>query len=455
MKKILALVLALAMVATFFGCAAEEATTPPEQSTTTEKAPEQPATDDTQAEATTEEAATYTIALLLPLSGGYANVGKIMDASARVAYEYFLNEVGGFQSKNVNVEFLTIDHEGNGDVAAAKFEQNVSFFDACIGCYNIAATIICGTLGTKYGKIFINAQTCSDSTVSEESDYAFMVCLGETESITATADGLWFLSTKDVEPYDEIAVIHTNDEYCTSLKNCYAMIAENFGWEVSVVEALQSQNTTDASAAINKVKNSTADLLCTPLGAAEALLVQKQLREYKVNIPVYGGGAGYMDPAFFQNVDGAGDYVVSGAAWLYDVIAVTDPALKALEYADVIKEKSGLDLVESGAFTWQAVGALLQAVEDSPSLESADVAATLKNISLPEGHWACLMTQFPGVEFGDVEGSVGVPMRYNIITKGGFVFGQAQNDYWHFVFSNATGEPDPQPLVWPPVPFAE
>jgi len=340
-------------------------------------------------------------------------------------------------------------------VAISLYEKNVENFDACLGCYKTAATVAVATLATKYQKPFINIYSTADICTAEDTPYVFKTCLGETEAVTGITACLQFLATKDDHEYSKVAQIYTSDDFCQGMGSSLKSICADMGWEVVVDEMLQVGQTSDASTSVNKVKNSGADLLCTTLSVNESVIVQKQLREYRCSTPVFSASPGYYDPNFFANVDGAAEYVVGGALWTYDLLTLVDPSLKALEYAEMIAQASGLDFCETNPPAWESMGVLLQAIDDSPSLSADDICATLDAIDLPAGHFSCLMTQYPGVKFEDSPGVAGTPIRYNQNVRGSYVFCQVQDEYWKVVFSPATGEPDPNPLVWPHAPYNE
>jgi len=449
MKKIMALILVLAMVAVAFGCAAKPAET---ESTTPAPAPEQTTTDSTTSDAApagdaaVEEAETYTVCLLLPYSGVYANIATMMDLGATYCLQYFLEELGGFQSKNVNIEFLKLDLENDADLAVSLYEKNVGDFDACMGCYKTAATIACGNLATRYQKPFLNIFNTSDSTTQDPSDYVFKVCLGESEASASIASSFTFLESKDDHKYSKIATIYGNDDFNAALTVSFEPLWADLGWEIVVKDSVQTNNTTDLSSSINKVKNSGADMVCPVFSTAEAILFTKQAVEYKLEVPAYGNGGGFQDSAFLGSVNGAADYLVVGGMWAYDVIA-NDPV--AVKIHDGIVADAGFGFSETAVFAWKTMAVLLQGIENAASLAADDVCAAIDALDLDGDHFSCLLSKFPGVKFEDAPGTNAIAIRYNQNVRGAYVFNQCHDDYWYFVYSPATGEPENSRLVWP------
>jgi len=459
MKKLLALVLVLAMVVVAFGCA--KTTTDDSQATTTTTTTTTTPAEDTTADAAdtttdaAEEAEIFTVALILPMSSNYANTGLMMQQGAMFCYEYFLNEVGGFQSKNVEIEFLTLDIENNADLATTLFEKNVNDFEAVLGCYKTDATVAVGALATKYEKPFLITMSTPDRVCELQSDYVFRPTAGDTEVTQSLSDLFKWFESKDNHTYTQACGIFGSDDYGVSQHATLKKICDAYGWELNVAETVATGATTDASVAINKVKNSGADFCHVAAANAEVVIIQKQFKEYQSQIPVYAGGAGYSDPNYFANTGSAGDWVVCGTFWCYNVVELVDPATKCLDYVAKIAEASGLDFVETAGCAWMAMGCLLQGIEDAPTADPKDVAQAIKALDLPQEHFANLMIQYAGIDFEDVPGTVGVDLRYNQNVHAAAVFAQAQNNEWKLVYVPGAPEPDPQPLVWPHVPYGE
>lgn len=459
MKRIIAMLLVLVMVIFAFGCAAQETaapeTTKPAESTT-QQTQEKPAQADTSTQdSAAQEAEVFTVALILPMSGTYANVGIMMAAGAEYCYKYFLDEIGGFQNKNVEIEFLTLDFEGNSDVATSLFEKHVEEFDACLGSYKTDTTIAIGALATKYQKPYVIIMSTPDGVAALDSDYVFRPTVGDTEVTSSLSYLFKWLESLDDHPYTQIATIFGNDEYGVGQDATMKKIADSYGWELNVRESLATGQVTDASTAINKVKNSGADFCCVSVSNAEAVLVQKQFQQYQCPVPVYAGGAGYGDANYFANTGTAGDWVVCGALWARNIIEIGDPALKGMDYVEMVEADTGLPFVETAGCAWFAMGILLQAIEDAPTLDPTDVAHAIEALDLGPEHYCNLMLQYGGCDFEDVPGTVGTDLRYNQNIYATAIFTQAQNNEWVLVYIPGAPEIDPNPIVWPHVPYGE
>jgi len=464
MKKILALILVLAMVAVAFGCAAPEATTTESttssasSSTSTSQPAKDTATeatqDDTAAEAAPEKAV---IALILPLSDVYASTGACMKAGAEYCYQYFLEEAGGFQNKNLEVEFLVLDLKNDADLATILFEQNVADFHAAMGCYKTAATIACMALATKYEKPFINIISTADTASALESDYAYNASNSLTQVMVSFNEVLEFLESRDDHEYSKAALIYTSDDNGVGVSGALKSLCfKPLGWEVIVDESLQVGQTTDASTAINKVKNSGADICANVLTPQEAILVQKQFREYKCTVPVFAAGGGYFDPDYFSATAGAGDYVVSACTWQPCVMPYSAHYEKGMEYFDLMQSAAGVSFNETGAAAWLACGILLQAMDDAASLAGPDLAAAIKNMNLPYEHFSNVFTCYPTIHFGNVEGITGTPIIYNANMDSNSFYVQSLNSVWELAYW--PGHPDftpNSPIVWPHEPYSE
>ena len=456
MKKILALVLVLAMVVFAFGCAAEPAAEEKVASQiadAVEEVAEEEAALDAVADAIEEAAETYNVCVILPMSGPYANTGNTMWAGIQCAYEYFTTVAGGFQNKNVNFEFTLCDLENDPDLAASLFEKNAASMDAGIGCYKTAATIACAALATKYEIPFLNPMSTADTASALDSKYVFKMCVSDSQSMTSIADCMKFLQGLDDHTYSKGSIIYCSDDYGKSISSALqGLIFPTVGWEVAAMEQLQTNATTDASGAINKAKQSGSDLTCTVLSSAEAVLVQKQFKEYKFDQPVWSGGAGYFDISYFENTAGAGNYVVCACSW--EKCEMKTGPKEAYDWYDRISEVAGVTFSEAGATSWLAVAVLCEGVENAASLAGSDVAAAIAKLDLPKDHWGNMFTQYNGIRFGQAKGLVGVETLYGANLGATCIFVQSLNDEWNLVFQPG-GEVANNPIVWPHVPYNE
>jgi len=452
MKKLLALILVLAMVVVAFGCAAKPAVQ--EETKPAESKPAESKPADTNADAPAEEEATvFDVCLILPMSDAYANTGITMHAGILTAYDYFLEEVGGFQSKNVDINFILCDLENNADLAASLFEKNVDVMDAGIGCFKTAATIACGALAAKYEIPFLNPLSTADTACALETDYVFKMCCTDTQSQFGIAESFQFLESLDDHEYSAMSVIYASDDYGKSLSTAMEkIICPQLGWELLANEQLQVGQTTDASGAISKAKASGSDVTSVVLSANEAVIVQKQFREYKFDQPVWSGGSGYFDIGYFENTAGAGDYVVSGCSWEKCMMELGDPA--AFEWYDKISERAGIPFSEAGACAWLAMGVLLTGIEMADTATPKDVAKAINEMELPKEHWANMFNLYSKISFGDMDGIVGVPKLYNINEGASCFFVQSQESEWKLVYMPGQTIEN-NPIIWPHVPYSE
>jgi branched-chain amino acid transport system substrate-binding protein len=447
MKKLLVILLVLVLCVSIVGCTTEQAEAVEETASEEATAAEETMSEDVQV---------IKIGALLPMSGAVASQGELMKMGLEAAVEYF-NENVGFESlENVEIELIIADSESTPDVGLAEFEKLVTVENVSVvlGSYQSAVTSPCATLANKYGVPYVIINAISDSILSEDANYVFRPCVG---SYSQQAAQQYFLELLDgISPVESIGFVGSADDYGDSVLASFTTIAENIGAEITVSDQVQS-GVADMSGIVQRLKAAEVDVAIVSLQLNEALLFQRQLKEYNVNIPVVAQGGGYMDSTFIDSAGDTAEQVVSSAAWIYDVLNSLDE--DAQEWATVIESKSttGLKMTETCCNAWLAMGITLDAIERAGSYESQAIADALDVTDMGTDHWANMFNQHPYIRFEDTELPDGT-MMYNQNFGAGLQFGQIIDGEWKLVAPfEIVGEygSDTNPMVWPTEEWAD
>ena len=446
MKKVLSIMMVLAICFTVVGCtqSTPAATAPTTEVTTQGTAPQ---TADTETEA---EKTIVKIGVLAPLSGSVSSQGTLMKMGLDACLEYFNQEVGFKNLNNVEVQLVYADSESTPDVGQTEFERlvNVENVIAVLGSYQSAVTGPCATLANKYHVPYVVINAISDGILSEDSNYVFRPCSG-TYSQEASQKN-WLETLNKISPIKTLAFVGSADDYGDGNLISFTRIAEQLGMEITVVDQVQS-GVADMSGTVQKVKNANVDLVLASLQLNEALLFQKQMKEYKCAIPVLANGGGYSDSNFIASCGDSGEYVTSSAGWNNDLLnTFSEEQQKWVGRMQEIGE--GRAIIETCCNSWLALGLTLDAMDKAAATDRETLAAAIDQTDLGLDDWPNMFTRFRYVRFEDAQLPDGT-MMYNQNFGIDLLFVQILDGTWRLIspfsvigdYGSATN-----PMVWLP-----
>ena len=251
MKKFVAFVMAIAMVAAMFAVSASA------------------------------EAGTVKIGVSGPLTGGAAVYGTCVARSAQIAVDE-VNALGGLQ-----FELNCQDDEHDAEKAVSAYNSLKDW----------KMQIFCGTVTTKPAlavgpeacddRIFMLTPSASAVDVAYSGDNVFQICFADPMQGSVSAD---VISEKGLG--SKIGVIYdSSDVYSTGILETFLDEADAAGLEVVCTESFTADTKADLSTQVTKCKEAGADLVFLPIYYAEASAILS-----------YANQIGYA-PVFF-GVDG-------------------------------------------------------------------------------------------------------------------------------------------------------
>jgi len=453
MKKIFALLLTILMVAFAFGCSAQEATADPTQApAAATQAPAQQ--DDPSSTPESDDGAEeeiVSVGWLGPLSGPYASFGT-QNAAACELFEYFWEQEGGFKAnpnRKLHVEYY--DHEGNADVAMALFERVVNDHHAFVFTVTTLPTVACQPLLTRYEKPMMFTGATADRALEEDNPWTFRASAGDKDLPGAQALLYTFLEEKQGYEFKTFACVHGSDDSGVGSGLSWSGVAKEHGMEQILDETIMTSQTTDVSGVINRLKAEKPDLIIGCLATLEAVLFQKALKEYKVDIPVVTSGSGYSDAEFYTSIDfGGADGVVCIGTWAPDCLNYAGDSERAWELYNYCEELTGYPLTEHGALGWVGFASLVLALDEAETLDPYDIIDALNSQDLPFEHYSNWFTLYKGVKYGEKAG------RYNQNIHASCIFVQIKDNDRKLILMSGGETPVPnEDFVWPVKPYAD
>lgn len=320
MKKFVAFVMAIAMVAAMFAVSASA------------------------------EAGTVKIGVSGPLTGGAAVYGTCVARSAQIAVDE-VNALGGLQ-----FELNCQDDEHDAEKAVSAYNSLKDW----------KMQIFCGTVTTKPAlavgpeacddRIFMLTPSASAVDVAYSGDNVFQICFADPMQGSVSAD---VISEKGLGT--KIGVIYdSSDVYSTGILETFLDEADVAGLEVVCTESFTADTKADLSTQVTKCKEAGADLVFLPIYCAEASAILS-----------YANQIGYA-PVFFgvDGMDGILDvegFDTSLAEGLYMLtpFAADSTDERTAAYVAKCRELYNETPNQFGADAYDAIWALYQACTEA------------------------------------------------------------------------------------------
>jgi branched-chain amino acid transport system substrate-binding protein len=292
LKKILALVMALAMMVSIFaGCSSSSSTsssTATEE--TTDAAETTDSTEETAEEATEATAGTLKIGGIGPLTGAAAIYGNAHKNGAEIAVEE-INALGGIQ---IELNFQDDEHDAEKSVNAYN---NLKDWGMQILCGTTTTTpCVAVSAESNADRIFTLTPSASSTdvlggfedengnTTIARKDNTFQLCFTDPNQGTASAQYIY-----DQQLGTNIAVIYNNgDAYSTGIYTKFASEAEALGLNVVSVTTFTDDSATDFSVQLNAAKDAGADLIFLPIYYTPASLIITQAAAMEYDVTYFG-----------------------------------------------------------------------------------------------------------------------------------------------------------------------
>lgn len=275
MKKLFAIMLALAMVLCLFaGCGDSSGTNTNEPSDTTpaSQAPAEDTTtpEDNDTEENTESAGasgTFKIGGIGPLTGGAAIYGIAAMNGAQIAVDE-INALGGA----VQLEFRAEDDTNVAETSVNAYNTLMDWgMQVLVG--TVTTTPCIAVSAEAYNdRLFCLTPSASSTDVTAGKDNMFQVCFTDPNQGTGSADYI-------AENFEgaKVAVIYKNDDaYSQGIRDTFVAEAANVGVEVVYEGTFNESTQTDFSVQLTAAQAAEADLVFLPIYYQPASVILTQ-----------------------------------------------------------------------------------------------------------------------------------------------------------------------------------
>jgi branched-chain amino acid transport system substrate-binding protein len=345
------------------------------------------------------------IGAIFPLTGNAASAGLHAKAGLEVALDIINNahpELGNFPlAKNAGLaglggaklEISFADNQGSpatGQNQALRLitEEKVV---ALTGAYQSGITLTTSAISEKYGIPFVNGESVAANLTERGFKWFFRTTPIASDFVGVYSDFLKDMKAQGAKT-DNIALVHDNTEYGTSVANTLAVGFKEKG--LSVLDVAYPSNSTDVQTQVLQLKEKKPDVLIMISYTSDAILFAKtfQAQDYKPPM-IIADDSGYSDPSFIKAVGKISQGTFNRSSW-----SVGPAGSPTAIIADMYKKKSGDEMDDTVARQMTGLFVLAEAIDRAGSTDPAKIQAALKATDLkPEQ----LMIGYKGVKFDD------------------------------------------------------
>ena len=349
---------------------------------------------------------TVKIGAVFPLSGNAASAGNHAKAALEVAMDIINNahpELGNFPlAKNAGlaglggakVEVVFADNQGSpatGQNQALRLitEEKVA---ALTGAYQSGITLTASAIAEKYGIPFLTGESVAANLTERGFKWFFRTTPIASDFVNVYHDFLTDMKAAGAKT-DNVALVHDNTEYGTSVANTLATGFKEKGQPIALDVAYPS-NATDLQSQVLQLKEKKPDVVIMISYTSDAILFAKtsQAQDYKPPM-IIADDSGYSDPSFIKSVGKISQGVFNRSSW-----SIGPAGSPTAIIAKLYKEKTGDEMDDTAGREMQGFFVLVDAIDRAGSSDPAKIQAALKATDLkPEQ----LMMGYKGVKFDD------------------------------------------------------
>ena len=364
MKKIVAILLALVLVASFAACAAPAATTP--------AAGDKPASGNPVVK----------IGVYEPASGDNGAGGK--QETLGIEYANSVSPTVEINGTTYDVQLVKVDNESSNDKAASAASTLISAgVSVVLGSYGSGVSIAASPSFEAAGIPAIGI-TCTNPQVTEGNKHYFRVCFLDPFQGTVLAN--YAFGTLGVKT--AYCLSKLGDDYSGGLVNYFVKAFEALGG--TCVQDTFPDGNSDFTSYINNAKNSGAQVFFSPVSTEAAQLIIDQAESQALGMPILAGDT-WDSNVVLQAAKGKSVDVTVTTFYPEGANAEFDAGFKTWVKADatLLANNGGDDTVAAvTAMGYDAYFFALEAMKKAASIEPAAImealwATTYEGVSGP------------------------------------------------------------------------
>lgn len=376
MKKLLAILLAMTMVLGLAACASKTET-PSNNSQQTTTSTETSAS--TESGDSSEAPATIKIGAFYNYSGANADTGILDGDGAQHAVD-FINEHGGIKSLGgAKLELVKGDTMSDSSQAKAVAERVISENPDMVAAIGAGGSGYSVAMGTVFEKAEVPYVQNGVSASIPEQGYSFTFqpvpnTFGQTQ-----IEFIQYLNENYDYNITKVGIIYEDTDYGISTAAGNKELAASAGLEV-VFDASFPANGSDVSSLITNLKASGAELILPVAFTQDAKLIFNTMSSMDYHPLVLGGGAGFLFPAFAEELGDAVNGILSVGSLNWDAASFSGDLA---DVATTFEQKYGYFMSEHSAGSFNNVYIIAQGLEACGTTDGATLAEAIRSLKIP------------------------------------------------------------------------
>jgi len=359
-KKILAVIMASAMVFSLAACGSKD------DSDTSSSS------DDS---ATTDEAAgkdeVFLIGGIGPLTGAAASYGTSVKQGAQIAIDE-INAAGGVTVGDTTYTFQLefADDEASEEKSPQAYNSLMDKgIDVLMGCVTSGASIAISDLTYADGILQISPSGSAEDVIAN--DNAFRICFSDPEQGTAMAD----YAVNDLGLKNIAVVYNASDEYSTGIQAAFEEEVADLGGTIVASEAFNNGDV-DFNTQLTKIKGTDADAIYVPAYYQDATYITKQAKDMGIDVQFLGSDG--WDGVLGTVTD---ESTVEGCIFTSPFCASVDQE-NVVAFVEAYEAAYDATPDQFAADGYDVVYTFKAAMEQAGSIDDADMIAAMTEITV-------------------------------------------------------------------------
>lgn len=309
------------------------------------------------------------IGVILPLSGRHAETGADLKRGIEFALEK-INAAGGI--KNLGGAKLVVvwgDSAGDSATGAAEAERLIKEEKvvALMGAYQSAVTKTASEVAESYKVPFLNPD--STSIVLTERGYNWFFRTTGHDGVFAEqhVEFMNYLN-KTYGGLKTLAIINEDTEWGASTAKAWKELFSAAGYKIVAEVSYHAATVTSLDSEVDRLKAANPDILLIASYTNDAILLVRTMKAKNFAPKVaLAQDAGFIDPAYVQQIGKDGCYFFSREVFNWDIIEKI-PEFKKVN--DEYRAKYGVNLNGNSARDYTGTWVLYWAIEEAAKVAS-------------------------------------------------------------------------------------
>jgi branched-chain amino acid transport system substrate-binding protein len=318
------------------------------------------------------------IGAALSLTGSLAKEGGLTKQGYQLCQEK-VNARGGVKvgDKKAKLAITYKDDKSEPDTAARLIDTfNDDGVKLILGPYGSPSTEAAAAAVERNGQVMVDSSGADDNIFTKGYKTTFAVLSPATDYVAVIVDAI----TNSANPKPKtVAMLSADDGFSQTAAKGGVEAAKKAGLQVIAEESFP-EHTTDVSSALTKIKGKNPDLILGSVHVEEGIAIVKQSKELGVQPQGFGETVAPPTPDFAEALGSAANGVVGSTQWVPQVEGQDEIFGTAEDYAADFKQRFGQDAEYHSAEGAAACLALVLAVEDAGSADSAKVRDSLASL---------------------------------------------------------------------------